>query len=130
MPGVFMSKASSEFNLPDTDPIESIALHTVAMPLVETLNTSFGGNPMRTPVLVELRMGDAVGWGECVANLTPDYSYETVGTAVHIMRDFFIPAVVGQRKLHGLHKYRRRPKARMALQAGYLAGVAAAPAGL
>ena len=48
-----MSKAASEFTLHDTDPIESISLHTVAMPLVETLNTSFGGNPMRTPILVD-----------------------------------------------------------------------------
>src|SRR5438105_5064010 len=120
-----MSKAPGKFNLPDTDPIDSIALHTVAMPLVETLNTSFGGNPMRTPVLVELHIGDAVGWGECVANLTPDYSYETIGTAVHILRDFFIPAVVGQRNLNGLHKYRGHPMARMALEAAYWTAVAA-----
>jgi O-succinylbenzoate synthase len=41
--------------------------------------------------------GDGVtGWGESVAEGTPFYSYETVQTAWHILKDFLIPSVLGQ----------------------------------
>jgi O-succinylbenzoate synthase len=36
------------------------------------------------------------GWGESVAEGTPFYSYETVQTAWHILRDFLIPSVLGK----------------------------------
>src|SRR4051812_1243805 len=101
-----MSSTSSAFTLPDSEPIERIVLHKVAMPLVEMLATSFGGNVLRSPILVELHMGGVVGWGESVASWTPDYSYETVGTVMHTLTDFFIPAVIGKRNLNGLHQYR------------------------
>ena len=35
-----------------------------------------------------------VGYGECPADRDPGYSYETVGTAWHILQDFLIPAVM------------------------------------
>lgn len=76
--------------------IDSIQLHQVAMPLVEPLRTSFGVEPVRPVILVEIRAGDLVGWGECVAVEEPGYSYETVGTAYHIMTRFLIPRLVGQ----------------------------------
>jgi O-succinylbenzoate synthase len=37
-----------------------------------------------------------VGWGECVASGAPDYAYETIDTAWHILSDFLIPAAVEQ----------------------------------
>ncbi len=76
--------------------IDSIQLHQVAMPLVEPLRTSFGVEPVRPVILVEMRAGDLVGWGECVAVEEPGYSYETVGTAHHILTRFLIPRLVGQ----------------------------------
>ena len=115
---------STAFKLPDSDPIDRIILHNVAMALVETLTTSFGGEGLRAPILVELHMGGVVGWGECVAAWVPDYSYETVGTAMHVLQDFFIPAVLGQRNLDGLEKYRGHPMARHALETAYWSAVA------
>lgn len=119
-----MTSTQSPFDLPDSDPIERIELHPIAMPLVEVLTTSFGAEPLRPAILVELHMGGAVGWGECVVGWSPGYSYETIGTAMHILSDFFIPAVVGKTNLNGLKKFRGHPMARMALESAYWVAVA------
>src|ERR1700690_1816947 len=100
---------SKNFTLPDSDPIERVVLHPIAMPLVEALVTSFGGDALRPAVLVELHMGGssgAVGWGECVAGWTPGYSYETIGTAMHVLNDFFVPALIGKTNLNDLNRFR------------------------
>ncbi|GAB4570192.1 MAG: o-succinylbenzoate synthase [Anaerolineae bacterium] len=76
--------------------IDSITIHKVVMPLVEPLRTSFGLEAIRPVLLVEVRSGDLVGWGECTAAAEPGYCYETVGTAYHILTKFLIPALVGQ----------------------------------
>src|ERR1700690_489923 len=97
---------SKSFTLPDTSPIERVVLHPIAMPLVEALVTSFGGDALRPAVLVELHLsGGAVGWGEGVAGWTPGYSYETIGTAMHVLSDFFIPALIGKTNLNELHRF-------------------------
>ena len=36
------------------------------------------------------------GWGEVVASEQPRYSYETVGTAFHVIKDFFGPALLAE----------------------------------
>jgi O-succinylbenzoate synthase len=77
--------------------IETISLYEVAMPLVETLRTSFGEEPFKTAILVELTTtDDVVGWGECSVEINPGYSSETMGTAIHVLREFLVPALVGQ----------------------------------
>jgi O-succinylbenzoate synthase len=43
-----------------------------------------------------MRAGGLTGYGECVAAAEPGYCYETVTTAWHILRDFLVPAVLGQ----------------------------------
>jgi O-succinylbenzoate synthase len=43
-----------------------------------------------------LHAAGLTGWGECVANSSPGYSYETTGTAWHILSEFLIPAVLGK----------------------------------
>jgi O-succinylbenzoate synthase len=111
-------------------PIEKISLHPIAMPMVEVLVTSFGNDAdqdsLRGAVLVELRLADgSSGWGECVAAWTPGYSYETLGTALHVLREFFVPAVLGKTDLDGLRQYRGHPMARMALEAAFWSAVAA-----
>lgn len=77
--------------------IDAIKIHLIAMPLVEPLKTSFGVDDVRPIIMVEMQSGDLVGWGECVASEDPGYSYETVGTALHVMQDFLIPRIVGQK---------------------------------
>ncbi len=76
--------------------IDSIAIHKVVMSLVEPLRTSFGLEAIRPVLVVEMRSGEWVGWGECTAVYEAGYSYETVGTAEHILEHFLIPRLLGQ----------------------------------
>jgi o-succinylbenzoate synthase len=104
-------------------------LHPIAMPMVEMLVTSFGNDAeresLRAAILIELTLASGVkGWGEVVASWSPGYSYETVGTALHILGDFFAPAVVGHTNLDRLRLYRGHPMARMGMEAAFWAAVA------
>ena len=85
--------------------IETITLHHLAMPLVAPFETSFGRATQRECVVVEVGSDGLTGWGECPADADPGYSYETVGTAIHILRDFIVPLVIG-RDVEGPQTYR------------------------
>lgn len=76
--------------------IEQVDLYHISMPLVSDFTTSFGSQRQRDCLIVALHSAGLTGWGECVATNDPGYSYETVQTAWHIMRDFLIPAMLGQ----------------------------------
>jgi O-succinylbenzoate synthase len=76
--------------------ISQINLYHLCMPLVSAFETSFGRIHTRDCVLVEAYMDGLVGLGECPADRDPGYSYETVGTALHILQDFLIPAILDQ----------------------------------
>ena len=75
--------------------ITQINLYHLRMPLVSAFETSFGRIHNRDCVLVEVFADGMVGYGECPADRDPGYSYETIGTALHILQDFIIPAVLG-----------------------------------
>ncbi len=76
--------------------IRRVSLFHVAMPLRDPFETSFGKSVYRhgALVMVEDASGE-VGWGEVVADEGPWYSYETVETAWHIIRDFIAPRLKG-----------------------------------
>jgi O-succinylbenzoate synthase len=76
--------------------IEQIELRQVMMRLVAPFETSFGVEQDRACIIVAMRAGGLTGYGECVAAMEPGYSYETTTTAWHILRDFLVPAVLGQ----------------------------------
>jgi hypothetical protein len=76
--------------------IESITLHHISMPLVAPFETSFGRETDRECVLITLQAEGTTGYGECVATRDPGYSYETAGTAWHIIKDFIAPLILGQ----------------------------------
>ncbi|RMF77485.1 MAG: o-succinylbenzoate synthase [Chloroflexi bacterium] len=77
--------------------IKTIDLHVIALPLVERLRTSFGEEPYKAAILVEMQTDEGItGWGECSAEINPGYSYETVGTALHILREFLAPKLLGK----------------------------------
>jgi len=76
--------------------IEQIELAHVVMRLVAPFETSFGVEQDRACIVVMMRAGGLIGYGECVAATEPGYSYETTATAWHILRDFIVPAVLGQ----------------------------------
>lgn len=76
--------------------IDSLVLHHIELPLIVPFETSFGRETMRPCILVELRSDGLTGWGECVAGSGPWYSYETIGTAWHILSEVLAPLVLGQ----------------------------------
>jgi O-succinylbenzoate synthase len=77
--------------------IQDIKLHTIALPFVEPLKTSFGNDPVKATVLVEVSTAEGVsGWGEITVEVAPGYAAETPVTAEHIARNFLMPKLVGK----------------------------------
>jgi O-succinylbenzoate synthase len=76
--------------------IDRLTLRHLRMTLRTPFETSFGRIQTRDCILIEARAGDLTGYGECVADADPGYSYETVQTAWHIIRDFLAPAILGR----------------------------------
>jgi O-succinylbenzoate synthase len=76
--------------------IDRIDLYHLRMPLKSAFETSFGRIDTRDCVLVQAHAGGLVGYGECPADRDPGYSYETVGTAWHILQEFLVPAILNQ----------------------------------
>jgi O-succinylbenzoate synthase len=102
--------------------IERIELHHIDLPLVHPFETSFSREFTRPCILVAARADGLTGWGECTAHSGPWYSSETVETAWHVLRDFLIPAVLGQEiaspagVVARFERVRGHPMARAALE--------------
>lgn len=78
--------------------IERVKMHPVALPLVEALKTSFGAEPYKSAVIIEVTTAEGLtGWGETALKIKPSYGAETMLAALHITRDFLIPKLLGQR---------------------------------
>jgi o-succinylbenzoate synthase len=76
--------------------VEAVSLHLVRLPLKEAFETSFGAITTRLIFLVSLEAEGRTGWGEVVAAEAPRYSYETVGTAYHVIRDYLAPVLMAE----------------------------------
>jgi O-succinylbenzoate synthase len=76
--------------------IDRMTLTHLSMPLVAPFETSFGVTKDRECILVTVCSEGLTGYGECVAERDPGYSYETTGTAWHILKEFIAPAILGQ----------------------------------
>ncbi|MEQ8676174.1 MAG: o-succinylbenzoate synthase [Aggregatilineales bacterium] len=77
--------------------IKSINLHTIAIPFVEPLRTSFGEDAEKAAVIVEVITEEGVtGWGESSVELAPGYGAETIATAEHILSNFVLPNLIGK----------------------------------
>lgn len=77
--------------------IQQIHLHVIALPLVELLKTSFGAEPYKSAILVEVVTENGLrGWGEIALKTKPSYGAETVATAKHIVQEFIIPKLIGK----------------------------------
>jgi len=87
--------------------VDQIEVRTVRLRLNEPFETSFGKIDSRLIILVSLSGEGLTGWGEVVAAEEPRYSYETVGTARHVIRDYFAPAVL-ERPLADLEDFASR----------------------
>ncbi|HVZ76810.1 MAG TPA: o-succinylbenzoate synthase [Gemmatimonadaceae bacterium] len=77
--------------------IDRITLREIRLALKEPFRISSGVISERRIGLLELHDADGItGWSECVAGEQPNYSAETIDTAWHAMREWFIPRVLGR----------------------------------
>jgi O-succinylbenzoate synthase len=76
--------------------IDEVELIQVGMTLKTKFRASSHGADDLQHILVRVRSGDVVGWGECSAPNDPYYLGETFETAWHILEAFLVPAVVGR----------------------------------
>lgn len=76
--------------------VTQINLYHLRMRLQAPFETSFGRTHERECILLEAHADGLVGYGECVADRDPGYSYETSRTAWHILQDFLIPAILNK----------------------------------
>ncbi len=76
--------------------IERIELRHTKMELVSPFETSMGIEVYEEHIIVRVDGEGVTGWGECVVEEAPLYSYETVQTAWHVLRDFLVPSVLGR----------------------------------
>jgi O-succinylbenzoate synthase len=76
------------------------------MPLVAPFETSFGRTTDRECILLSVQSEGCTGYGECVADRDPGYSYETTGTAWHILKDFISPLLFS-RPLESIEDYQQ-----------------------
>lgn len=74
--------------------LSNIEMRHIRMDLKSPFRTSFGVEQERDCLIIRLEGDGIEGWGECVAGDRPGYSYETTGTAWHILAEFLIPAVL------------------------------------
>src|SRR5829696_2861560 len=74
--------------------VDGVEIRLIRLPLIEPFETSFGKIDSRLIFLLCLKAHGLQGWGEVVASEEPRYSYETVRTAFHVIRDFFGPALL------------------------------------
>jgi o-succinylbenzoate synthase len=69
--------------------IQDIKLYPIAMPFVEPLRTSFGAEPFKGAIIVEVITDKGVsGWGEVSNAPDPGYTGETMGTGYHILHNW------------------------------------------
>ena len=71
-------------------------MRLVRLPLKEAFETSFGSIQSRLIFLVTIEGNGLTGWGEVVAAEEPRYSYETIGTASHVIRDYLAQSLMAK----------------------------------
>jgi len=77
--------------------IRSLELYHIVMELKEPFTTSFGSIKKRETIIVKIvDDNDNTGWGEIVSSGGPWYSYETIETAIHIIKDYITPMIRGR----------------------------------
>ncbi len=74
--------------------IERVLGWHLRLPLLFPFETSFGRVNDKETVIVRVDAEGLAGWGECPVAATPGYSYETVATAQHALRDFLVPLLL------------------------------------
>jgi len=81
----------------DLTPIESIELRTVTLPLVEPFEASYGVERSKNALIVTLRKGEILAFGECVAGTGSSHGEETVDSAKQVVKNRLAPNLLEDR---------------------------------
>jgi O-succinylbenzoate synthase len=76
--------------------INKIELIHVRLPLNEPFEISSGVISEKDCIIVKIHTDDFIGIGESSPMAAPFYSSETIGTCLHILKDFLIPKLIGK----------------------------------
>jgi o-succinylbenzoate synthase len=106
--------------------LERVILREIHLPLRSPFRISSATVSERRILLLELHdRSGAVGWSECVAAERPNYSPETIDTAVLMLQQWILPAVIGTAFSHPreVHPFlegvaRGHPMAKAAVEMG------------
>lgn len=71
--------------------LDRIEVRRIHLPLLHPFETSFGRTTEKQFLLLAVSAEGLTGYGECVADADPFYLPETLGTALHILKDFLVP---------------------------------------
>jgi len=105
--------------------INRVDLIHINLPMKQPFRTGCGASEERHLVLVKMHADGMVGTGEVSSNFDPHYSYETTGTCIHVLRDFFIPRILKTELrtiedfLERMNVYRGHNMARSGLQTAF-----------
>ncbi|CAI8022291.1 o-succinylbenzoate synthase [Geodia barretti] len=80
--------------------IEQLTIRELRLDLKYPFETSFARVTAQQFLLLEARVDGVSGHSECVADSEPGYSYETVRTADHVIRDFLWPLAAASDYAH------------------------------
>jgi O-succinylbenzoate synthase len=76
--------------------VESVTLRKLQMRLKAPFETSFGTTHVRPVLLVELQADGVTGWAEVTATEGPFYNSESINIAWLVIREFFVPQILGK----------------------------------
>lgn len=76
--------------------VKKLTLREIYLELLEPFQTSFNITTHRRILLIEADVDGVIGWGEATLGENPFYSYETLETGRHIIRDFIWPELRGR----------------------------------
>jgi len=80
--------------------LQAVEMREIRLPLIHRFETSFGATLTRRIILLTVRSGEDIGYGECTASEEPLYNSETTETAWHILSDYAIPWLLGKELDH------------------------------
>ncbi len=80
--------------------IDNLSIFLVPMTLRRPFTTSFGTQTERKVLLVKIEGEGKVGWGECVAEEGPWYSYETVESCKYLIKNYISKWIMGNKIVH------------------------------
>ncbi len=76
--------------------IDFLRLYHYSIGLRIPFRLSVGEIKAKEAVIIEMRCGDFLGWGEAAVDAVPFYAHETVGSVLDVLKRALIPAILGR----------------------------------